>query len=625
MRKQLIILFIIFFNTLNAQLADSLVVRLNNIEGDSLRYEFLNNIKHNHEIGKDISFKLFDTLINYAHKINDSLLIAKLQVERGGAAIENNKLVLGRAIINKIIIPKNKSTIYDMILCDKYIYLAFSYYQVSDYKKAVFYNQKALEIAKKNQLLKIIIKINNNNAVILRKNKEFKEAIKYFKRNVLLGKLLNSENIITKSNFNLALTYIYIHKNDSAKYYLLKVDTTKINKPELLSEVYHNYAKVLLNSVSTDSIVKLLNKSLFMNHDNYLAYFTLGTVYQNQRKFKKAKKNYFRCIKIARNRKEYEYIQKSNFQLGLIYNKLKKYKLANRYLTSAKRIKDSINNSNNEKEIKKLMLNFEVKLKNEKIAMQKQELLRRERSIANKNAVIISFGILIILLMIFSHLYFYRQKTKHKASLITNAKYERNIIANDLQESLGSRITYIISSIDTILYAPQSKEDIIKQIGKIKNFSLQTIDLFRDALWALNKDYFTIQEIQQRNMMFVNKVILNNKHIKFEINSENKSDRILHSRASLVILRTIQKIILSIIEDTNSDKITLSYFETEKYSWIIIVGSGDFTTDFMQSKSTKRTIKNIQEIGCKAIFSNSRIELKIIIPYKNMKKNSLEK
>jgi len=312
MRKLFLILLILFSQGVKAQSAGRLIVKLKNIKVDSIKYTLINkHVFDTHRNNIQDRIKDLDRIIKFAKQTNDSLIVAQAQIEKSRIIINSNQYDKAQKILEEVKIPNQNSYVAKILKTKWYFQLGNIQYYKFKYKKALEYYFNAYDIAKKNNFSLELIKINNNISIILKKQDQERKALRHFKQNLSLGKLLNSKKIINKSRLNLATTYYSIHELDSARYFSKKLIDALQGVSDLRSSAYYIYAKSSIDVKPEDSIISLLHKSIYNNDGNYYAYDLLSEIYKKNNKIDDALKYSLLSLEYAKEYNDSNFIKKS--------------------------------------------------------------------------------------------------------------------------------------------------------------------------------------------------------------------------------------------------------------------------------------------------------------------------
>lgn len=137
---------------------------------------------------------------------------------------------------------------------------------------------------------------------------------------------------------------------------------------------------------------------------------------------------------------------------------------------------------------------------------------------------------------------------------------ERLAISRDLHDNIGSQLTLIISSVDTLKYKMETENQQIEQnLSTISSFAKDAIVELRDTIWAMNSDEITIEELEIRVANFIERAKQASDKIRFSFFvDELIKDKILNSKQAMNLYRVIQEAITNAIKYSNSNVILIN-------------------------------------------------------------------
>ncbi len=329
-------------------------------------------------------------------------------------------------------------------------------------KKKLMYYQKALELYDSYGDLRGVCSMNNNIALLYRGNGMNDEALKIFRENVILSNELKSKGLLEVSYQNIGHSLSLKKEYDSAI-------------------LYYNKCIKLCDE---------LKKEMFIKH-KFHALMGIGDIYNIRDNITQALANYQKCILIAESlndfsalRKIYKaignlYFENENYNLSLTnYQKAEKYDLkysggsdvnillmlyknhsnlnnfknASTIVKKYFLIKDSINQMNSNKELIELKMDKEFSLLKEIDSIKyANEINLNQAEIASekqrRNGLII-----IILIVLFSLVFLYRQFTKTR---------KQKLVIESKQKEIKDSISYAKKIQDAIMTSAVYIEDIL--------------------------------------------------------------------------------------------------------------------------------------------------------------------
>tara|TARA_B100001094_G_scaffold274915_1_gene282166 strand:+ start:157 stop:2118 length:1962 start_codon:yes stop_codon:yes gene_type:complete len=329
-------------------------------------------------------------------------------------------------------------------------------------KKKLMYYQKALELYDSYGDLRGVCSMNNNIALLYRGNGMNDEALKIFRENVILSNELKSKGLLEVSYQNIGHSLSLKKEYDSAI-------------------LYYNKCIKLCDE---------LKKEMFIKH-KFHALMGIGDIYNIRDNITQALANYQKCILIAESlndfsalRKVYKaignlYFENENYNLSLTnYQKAEKYDLkysggsdvnillmlyknhsnlnnfknASTIVKKYFLIKDSLNQMNSNKELIELKMDKEFSLLKEIDSIKyANEINLNQAEIASekqrRNGLII-----IILIVLFSLVFLYRQFTKTR---------KQKLVIESKQKEIKDSISYAKKIQDAIMTSAVYIEDIL--------------------------------------------------------------------------------------------------------------------------------------------------------------------
>ena len=442
--------------------------------------------------------------------------------------------------------------------------------------KALFYMRKAKLIAEKNKYQKPLLSIYNNYGVLKEMQTDYDSALYFYKKGLTIKEVIKDSIGIPYSLNNIAGIYV---------------------KQKFFDKAMVNYNKAL-------DIRVLLNDQIGMAEN----YTYLGDLFLAQKQYKKSIFNY----KIALNKSmKYKYLDLIQYNYEMlsknyeaINNKdeaLKNYKLFEIY-------KDSILNKETNSKIAELDIKYETAKKEKQLLEKEIEIKSTRNKLILASAIALFIGLLGLLI-------YRQQKLKNKQqeqefelkSAILKIETQNKLqeqrlqISRDLHDNIGSQLTFIISSVDTIKYAfeiQNSKLD--NKLSSISDFAKATIVELRDTIWAMNSNEITLEDLQTRIHNFIDKAKEAKETIKFSTDVEENLKNIkFTSIEGMNIYRTIQEAINNSIKYADAKNIKIIIHQETDFIVISILddGKGFETEKIDLGNGINNMKKRISDIG----------------------------
>jgi len=246
-------------------------------------------------------------------------------------------------------------------------------------------------------------------------------------------------------------------------------------------------------------------------------------------------------------------------------------------------------------ESKLALAEMEVKYNSEKreklLIKSKAVIEKRELELKNKNAQFAILSLFSVGLLVIIYLLYIQQKQKINqqkqeyklkkaiAEIETQKKLQeqRLQISRDLHDNIGSNLTFIISSVDSIKYAFDLKNSKLDdKLNYISNFARLTITELRDTIWAMNKKEIVFEDLKTRVSTFIGNAKISSQGIKFqfEIHGDFK-ETVFTAVEGMNIYRILQESINNAIKYSNATSILVDVYKEQDTFQIQIKDNGN--------------------------------------------------
>ncbi|MBC7495319.1 MAG: sensor histidine kinase [Flavobacterium sp.] len=635
MKKIILLLFLISINFANAQNAQELI--------DGLKKDLKNNPddKRRATIYSDLTWYYSNI------SIDSALLYGKK------AIVESTKL--------------KDSTLISQVYSD----VGAVFFRKGDYLNSKQNYLKSYFIRKSNNDLAGVAKIKGNLANIYNKLGDKQLALKTYLENIdYFEKIDNQEVVaITKSNIGLlfseiknyskALQYIRaaVRYQEKKKLdvglctsymtlggvYLKMKDTTKAlicfeksilaskkvgNKLSLSSSMI-NIASIKAaqkKSVESDSLYnksKNIRNSVHVTNEESIISLGIIQRYMRESKFELAKLN------LLKLKKSYEKDNNDNENLLQTYQdliqtcgQLNQKDSVNYYIILSLKLQNKIIDETVQKQTNELETKYQTSKKEHLIQQQKTDAKQQ-----NLYFVIVS---LLGLMAIGLGYFFYKQQkikniqqlkesslkeTLLKIEAENQLQEQRLGISKELHDNIGSQLTFVISSIDTLKQNyPITNEKIESQLDNINAFTKNTITELRDTVWVMNTKDINGNALKNRLLENLERAKITYENINFKLDIENFE--IENSLIALNLFRTIQEAINNALKYANATEIDILIKENNNIIQAFVKdnGSGFDLKTIKKGNGLKNMKKRIKSInGEFNIVSTEKLGTEIFI------------
>ena len=458
-------------------------------------------------------------------------------------------------------------------------------YQIKrrDMTKALYYMQKALKLGADSDTEELTPVIDNY-GVLKEMLGEHDSAVWYYQKALKRKEKINDEHGIPYSLSKIAGVKLMRKQFDEVKPLLDRAFEIrkKINDRIGIAETYSFYADFYAEQGQNEKAAE---------------YFRLSN--------EEAKKHkYINLIQYTYNRLSEVFEDKHDFQQALYH--FKKHT----------QFKDSLLNSQTNTKIAELEVEFETRQKEKEILLQRARL-------AEKNLQLGGAVFLLLFSVLAGYLFWNRQKIKTvqlekekelreallKIETQNRLQEQRLQISRDLHDNIGSQLTFIISSIDNIKFGFSKKdEQLVGKLNNISRFTRDTIFELRDTIWAMNKEYITVEDLKSRVANFINQAGQSASQIDFvfRMDSVLPEQFRFSSQRGMHIYRIIQEAVNNAIKHANPKNIEVSFTQSSHKQNVELTIKDDGTG---LSKDTIQEGNGLQNMKKRAIELSGILEI----------------
>lgn len=161
---------------------------------------------------------------------------------------------------------------------------------------------------------------------------------------------------------------------------------------------------------------------------------------------------------------------------------------------------------------------------------------------------------------------------------------ERERISMDLHDNVGSEITHVITSLDTLSYkmAQNKVENASQKIEDLSDFARGTMTQLRDTIWAINKDAVSVEEFTSRVNDFAQKMLGEKEGIKYHVRNHGDPLIELNPAHTINLYRIVQESINNILKHADAELIAVEIYSSKSEIRVQIIDDGvgiDFDKD----------------------------------------------
>lgn len=433
-----------------------------------------------------------------------------------------------------------------------YSNMSAAFAELENYTKAIEYNEKAMIVFDKLGLVQFqLITLPNLAAQYLQTGDTLK-AIEYNRR---------AEQLALNSNNKRSLSMIY---NNFGSAYL--------DRDETLAREYLLKALELKNELNLKAGIEVTQGNL--------AYLLL-----KNGEYEKALQ-YYQMVEKQVNGKQLVFIWE---QMQKCFEGLNRFQQALTYSEKARALNDSIMSADNQKIFSEIQAKYETEKKERDIfELEARNLETDNKRIRNQRLFFAALVVLIVsmILVYFNFKYIKKKQTQLQEKLLKQLKEqelkgidaiidaqerERQNIANDLHDNLGSRMATLRMYIDEIKDGSneESKEERLIELQKIANETYREI---RKIAHENNTGAMLTEGLIPSVQIMASQISESDSlHIKvININVEQRTK----NSAEIQIFRIIQELLANVIKHAEATEATIQFSEDEQQLEVMIEDNG---------------------------------------------------
>lgn len=490
----------------------------------------------------DSSILLLKNALLLFQKNNKSHLLIKTYTRLGSKMLLEKKIFEAKQYYNKAL--EISKIIKDPFLeMRAYNHFGFFYQELNDLDNALIYYNKALAIAQK------------------RKNIDDISEIKILMLPIYLDKAQYQTALRTFNELN---PYFATHPHED-------------NYPFYLSfgaDIYKHLGRKHLEEQTLLKAYNAANKNQWSQTNSSLL---LGIFYTDARNFSKAEYYLKRSLQLSKQFKSVEDITNAYSYLERFYYLKNDRENGDKYKRLINKLSDSLNLA---EKIKKYA-EYEIKYK---IAEKEKQLTEAKLETAQTRNWTIGLGIAFLSFVGFGILFWKIQKEKQRAALqaieIENTRnilqareIERQRIAKELHDSVGSQLTVVSTSLDNAYFLAENHKLIPQKLESINFDVREAAQSLRDTIWATHNTTISLSSLYSRIQHYLVKVLGENDKIEYA-SSFIGVDFELNSIEALNFFRIFQEAIQNIQKHSAASKVNFSLITDEKTIRLIITDNG---------------------------------------------------
>lgn len=155
-----------------------------------------------------------------------------------------------------------------------------------------------------------------------------------------------------------------------------------------------------------------------------------------------------------------------------------------------------------------------------------------------------------------------RFRENERVSLHYQLQNQREQIARDLHDGIGSQLTHIISRLDILAYSNKGVEN---QLNALRDFTSETVQQLRETIWVLNQQEITYEHLTERIRGLLTRIFTDMDFPKIKITAYGEGSLLLSPHLTSSIFRIVQEGVNNALKYANATDIAVC-LATDKQS-----------------------------------------------------------
>ncbi|MGD8781060.1 MAG: histidine kinase [Ignavibacteria bacterium] len=290
-----------------------------------------------------------------------------------------------------------------------------------------------------------------------------------------------------------------------------------------------------------------------------------GEIFQMQEKADSALTAFLGCLRLSKKLKNTNLTQYCYEQLSKLYERKKNYKKAFENYRNHTAYKDTLINIETNKRIAELQTAYETEKKDRLLADKALEIEEKN----NMLVILISIAglMIIITIWIYRTQKQKRERIKNELELknqLNKAHFENRLrsemlrISRELHDNIGSQLTFMISSLDNLMYSLNNNK-IVNKINTLRSFGRDILTELRNTVWVIKQEEGDIHQLVLKIHELVQKLNSEIAATKIKLKNNIKEKLNITSTQMLNIFRIVQEAVQNSIKHADSTEIIIEF------------------------------------------------------------------
>lgn len=383
--------------------------------------------------------------------------------------------------------------------------------------KALEYHNIAVTIIKNLKSNELLARSNDILACIYLRQQLNKKSLQVIQFSIKYFEKTGNLNMLVPVLIHAGNNYYKLFKDDSARIFYNKALNHALQLGDIrnqaiclsnLSRIYLEHGKVKQSLNTAHKAISMLQTGSYPEIEAG-TYQQLGDIYGEMGNISEAIRSVQKALVLSKNNNIRMIERDCLKSLSELYAANKNYKPAFENLLFAYRLKDSLQPVFFTAKLAEMEAQFEAEKKEATIQLLTQkakiaQLTLSEQENNLKKQQLLLFAAVSLIIAILTTLYFYlrwrkqTEKIKRNEAIMLTEEHERQRIAKDIHDELGSGLTKIKFLSEFMEMKTKDEQPLRETLQSITDTSHQLIDNMRDMIWNMNPSNATLDNLAAR-------------------------------------------------------------------------------------------------------------------------------
>ncbi|WP_106794261.1 tetratricopeptide repeat protein [Aquimarina sp. Aq78] len=399
---------------------------------------------------------------------------------------------------NKKMLEVAKKLQYELGVAKSYQNIGVTYVKMGDYHQALDNYLKALKIYETLEEESFVVGITGNiGSLYSCRLKDDENGLIYYNKALTLSKKIGNEEFRAHILGAVGEMYMRQKEFEKAKYVLEESISIaeKTNYTEVITSGYNNLSQINVEEKRFNKAIEYTKKALQIRLEKgsseniTLSYLTLGDIYDKLGNTKIAVSYYDKALLVATETNALPQLSKVYHALHKYSNGKKEYKKGYEYLLQYNAVKDSLFSKEKHKQLREIQAKFDLENKEKEV-----EILTKENKIKvlenesqRTTQILLITGLVALIIVLVTLLYAYKNKQKtnrilaEKNSKISQTLKDREILLKEVHHRVKNNLQ-IVSSLLSLQDKFSENKSATEILQEIQN-KIQAMAIIHEKLY----------------------------------------------------------------------------------------------------------------------------------------------